>query len=205
MESLVPVDPSELIRRARAGEVEVLDELISHYRPYLKLLARLHRKPELASKLDDSDMVQETSARAAQNFAEFRGTTEAEFAAWLRTSMARVAAQSLRHFRQQRRDVQLERDLINSIDESSRRLAGELQQTREASPSEQVARRERAVLVAAALEELPENYREIIILRDFEGLTFEESGRRTGRSGPAARQLWARAVFMLRDKLKGRV
>ena len=44
MQGLAPVDPSELIRRARRGEADVLDELIRHYRPYLKLLARLTEK-----------------------------------------------------------------------------------------------------------------------------------------------------------------
>ena len=205
MQNVAVPDPSDLIRRARAGEPRVLNQLIGQYRPYLKLLARLQRDPRLAAKLDDSDLVQEASALAAEHFDEFRGTSEAEFAGWLRTNMAHVTVQSLRHYTRQRRDVQLEQELQQAYDQSSAMLAAEVSQTREPSPSEQVMRRERAVLVADALERLPEHYREIMILRDFEGLTLEEVGRRTGRSADSARKMWARAVLLLRQELEDKL
>jgi hypothetical protein len=48
MQNRAAQDPSDLIRRARAGEPDVLDRLIDQYRPYLRLLARLQRDPRLA-------------------------------------------------------------------------------------------------------------------------------------------------------------
>ena len=50
------------------------------------------------------------------------------------------------------------------------------------SPSAQVQRRERAAIVADQLARLPANYREVIVLRNLEGLAFEEVGRRMQRT-----------------------
>lgn len=198
-------NPSDLIRRSRQGDLRVLDHLIDHYRPYLSLLARLHRDSRLAAKLDDSDMVQETCTLAVQNFRDFRGSTEAELTAWLRTTMARVSAQAIRHYTRQRRDVHLERTLRRSYDESSAMLSNSGLVTRDPTPSEEVVSRERDVLVANALQELPSHYREIILLREYHGLTLEEVGRRTKQSADSVRKMWARAVLLLRRSLEGKV
>lgn len=198
-------NPVDLIRRARQGDRGDLSRLIECYRPYLRLLARLHRDPQLAPKLDDSDMVQEASALASANFAAFRGTTEGEFTSWLRTTMARVTAQSLRHYTRQCRNVHLERDLKRTFDRSSSLMAASAIATGDPSPSEQVMSRERDVLVAEALQELPEHYRDVIILREFQGLTLEEIGRSLGQSAESVRKTWARAVLKVRKSLEGRV
>ena len=55
------------------------------------------------------------------------------------------------------------------------------------SPSAQASRREQAVLLADAMEELPEDYREVIILRQLEGLTFPQVASRWGEPRTASR------------------
>lgn len=205
MNTLSSSNPVSLILRARQGDAEGLNRLIEHYRPYLQVLARLHRDSRLTAKLDDSDMVQEVSALACANFTDFRGTTEREFTSWLRTTMARVIAQSLRHYTRQRRNVHLERDLERSLDHSSTLLAGSALAIRGLSPSEQMMRRERDALVAEALQKLPPHYREVIILREYQGLSLEEIGRKLGRSADSVRKTWARAVLKIRKSLEGRV
>jgi RNA polymerase sigma-70 factor (ECF subfamily) len=54
----------------------------------------------------------------------------------------------------------------------------------------------------AAIERLPADYRRVMELRYTEGLSFEEVGRRLGRSADAARMLWARAVDRLRQEFR---
>jgi len=71
------------------------------------------------------------------------------------------------------------------------------------SPSGQAVRRERAVLVAEALEKLPADYREVIVLRHFEGLTFPEIGRRMGRSLDSVEKLWVRGLARVRRLMGG--
>ena len=54
---------------------------------------------------------------------------------------------------------------------------------------------------AAALEHLPEDHRDIILLRNLERLPFEEVAKRMGRSAGACRMLWMRAIAGLREHL----
>ena len=106
-------DPERLLGQARRGEDQALGELLEFYRPYLSLLARLKSDRQLQAKLDHSDLVQDTCLAAHRDFAQFLGTTEPEFTAWLREIMAHTAANLIRDHRRQRRDVRIERQLYN--------------------------------------------------------------------------------------------
>ena len=78
----------------------------------------------------------------------------------------------MRHYLgRQRRDVRLERQLAAEMDRSSRLLDGGLIAPG-SSPSRLASNREQAVLLADALKGLPADYREVLILRHLEGLTF---------------------------------
>jgi RNA polymerase sigma-70 factor (ECF subfamily) len=197
------LDPEQLLGLARAGRDEAVGQLLELYRNYLGLLARLEIGRRLQGKVDDSDLVQDTYLEAHRHFAQFRGTTEAELISWLRHILADVVGKLVRrYFGTQRRDVRLERELAAEVDQSSRAL-GEALAARQSSPSQQAARREQAVLLADALQRLPESYREVIILAHLEGLSFPEVARRMGRTVASVKNLWARAVAKLRRSLGG--
>ena len=70
------------------------------------------------------------------------------------------------------------------------------------SPSQRVVRREQAVLLADALEQLPADYREVIILSHLEELSFPEVARRMGRTIDSVKNVWARALAKLRRSLE---
>jgi RNA polymerase sigma-70 factor (ECF subfamily) len=192
-----------LLEAARAGDVLARGRLLEMYRDYLKLLARLQLDQRLQSKLDASDLVQEAFLQAVRVFDQFEGGTEAELTAWLRQILAsKLADQMRRYYGSRKRDVRLERELARDIDQSSSALNGELLAA-QSSPSSQVERREQAVLLAAALEQLPEPYREVIILHQLEDLAFPEVARRMGRSVDSVKNLWLRALPRLRRVLGG--
>jgi RNA polymerase sigma-70 factor (ECF subfamily) len=196
-------DLEDLLRRARAGDASALGGLLEVYRNYLALLSRLEIGRRLRGKVDDSDLVQETFLQAHRHFGQFRGATEGELASWLRQILAGVVAKLVRrYYGTRRRDLRLERELRDSLDRSSEALGVRLA-TRQSSPSQQAARREQAVLLADALDRLPEQYREVIILSDLEGLGFPEVARRMDRSLDSVKNLYARAVGQLRRSLGG--
>jgi RNA polymerase sigma-70 factor (ECF subfamily) len=171
------------------------------YRNYLTLLARLQIGRRLQGKVDASDVIQDVCLKAHRDFDQFRGTTEGEWVGWLRQILAKDLAQLVRHYYgTQRRNLRLERQLAGELDQSSRALDQGLA-ARQSSPSQQAASREQAVLLADALEQLPADYREVILLSHLERLSFPEVARRLGRTLDSVKNLWARALDRLRRLL----
>jgi len=197
------VSPEQLLALARDQEGQFLGTLLELYRGYLTLLARLQLGRRLQGKADPADLVQDTFLEAHQNWGRFRGTTEGEFLHWLRRILAAQIADLMRRFLgTRRRDVRLERELAAELDRSSDILDGGLL-AKQDSPSHQVAQREQGVLLANMLAGLPDDYREVLILRHLEGLTFPEVAQRMGRTLDAVKSLWTRALGRLRHSLNG--
>src|SRR5438067_4710716 len=143
-----------LFRKARAGDGEARGRLLESYRPYLARLARLQISRRLQGKVDASDVVQDVMLETHRNFTRFRGASEKEFVAWLRGILADRLAKLVRHYQgTKRRDVRLEREMAAAVDDSSRVLDNALA-AQQSSPSERAARREQAVLMAEALDQL---------------------------------------------------
>jgi RNA polymerase sigma-70 factor (ECF subfamily) len=86
------------------------------------------------------------------------------------------------------------------LGESSRRL-GQAMLASGTSPSEGAVRHEWERKLADALGRLPDDYREVILLRNVEGLSHDRVAQRMGRSVGAVRMLWVRALASLRQEL----
>jgi RNA polymerase sigma-70 factor (ECF subfamily) len=173
---------------------------LERYRNYLRLLARLQLDPRLRGKLDPSDLVQQTLLQAHQMQDQFRGTTEAEQAAWLRQILAHTMANAARDLGRLKRDVGRERSLEAAIEESSVRLEAWLA-AEQSSPSELAEKNERLLRLAEALEQLPEAQREAVVLHHLRGLSLAELAAQLGRSEGAAAGLLHRGIKRLRELL----
>jgi RNA polymerase sigma-70 factor (ECF subfamily) len=191
--------PEQLLQEARGGDAATLGRLLELYRRYLALLARVQIGQRLQGKVDASDLVQETFLEAHRNFARFRGSSEPELVRWLRQILAANLADLLRRYLgTQGRDVRLEREIEDAFDRSSVLLDRGLVAP-QSSPSQQAMRREQAVLLADALAQLPEDYREVLVLRHLEGLSFPEVARQMGRTIASVEKLWMRGLARLRQ------
>lgn len=194
------VNPDLSILDAKTRGDTAVGSLLESYRNYLRLLARIEIGRRLQGKVDASDLVQETFLEAHRNFHRFQGTDEPQFACWLRQILSAKVANLVRHyFGTQGRDARLEEELAADVENSSRmghELAASI-----TSPSQQAVRREQAVLLADALNALPADYREAIILRHLEGLTFPEVARRMERTQDSVEKLWLRALARLRQAM----
>ena len=190
----------DLIKRARDGEVAALGQLLEVYRSYIGLLARLQIDRRLQGQIASSDLVQETFLHAERHFAGFRGRSEGELVVWLRRVLASQVARLYRHHSAQLRDYHLDRQLSAEADQSSQLLQQAPVQP-QSSPSRSAARREEAVLLADALQRLPEDYREVILWRNLEGLSFDLVAERMDRTVHSVKNLWTRALGKLRDSV----
>ena len=192
---------SYFLEALRAGDPAAPELLVNRYRPWLQLLARLQVESRFQGKFDASDIVQQTLLEACRDLPKFRGQTEAELLGWLRQILAHVLGHEMRLYHgTQQRDVDREVSLEESIAQSSQRLANMLAASG-SSPSQKAARHEEEVLLADVLARLPADYREVIILRNLEGLSHEEVAKRMNRSVGATRMLWARALARIRKLL----
>jgi RNA polymerase sigma-70 factor (ECF subfamily) len=199
----MPANAEQLLQEARAGDAATLGQLLEQYRRYLALLARVQIGQRLQRKADASDLVQETFLEAHRQFPSFRGTSEAQFVRWLRQLLAGSLANLLRRYLGTRgRDVRLELEIEGALDQSSMMLDRGLV-AEQSSPSQQAAGREQAVMLAEALAQLPEDYRDVLVLRHLEGLTFPEVARRMERSLDSVEKLWMRALARLRQTVGG--
>jgi RNA polymerase sigma-70 factor, ECF subfamily len=175
-------------------------EALDQYRDWLRLLARLQIDTRFQGKFDASDIVQQTMLEACRDLPKFRGQSQAELVAWLRGIMAHVIAHHVRRYggtlaRNASREISLEASLAETSCALANVLAAE-----HSSPSQQAAREEEGVRLAGILESLPPDYREVLILRNLEGLSHEAVAARMQRSPGAVRMLWVRALARVRDE-----
>jgi RNA polymerase sigma-70 factor (ECF subfamily) len=170
-----------------------MSELLQTCRAYLLTVARKELPGQLQGKGGASDLVQETFLEAQRDFAQFKGDSEEELLAWLRKLLLNNIANFARSFRTIKRSVDREVSLDAAPllrDDLAARVDGQ-----ETLENDQVEVVERALLL------LPEDHRQVILLRHREDCSFEEIARRMQRSENAVRKLWARALERLREKM----
>ncbi len=198
-------EPSRLIEQARRHAPEALGPLLDAYRNYLRLVARLGMARHLRDKADPSDVVQDALLKAHQHFDQFRGRSEAELAGWLRQILVRRLLDLARRYPAATREGRAGEYSLESLLDQSSQVLGRLLPGNDSSPSLAARRRELSVIVADALAQLSEDYREVVVLRNLEERDWDEVARLMNRSVGAARVLWTRALKQLRPLIEVRL
>jgi RNA polymerase sigma-70 factor (ECF subfamily) len=177
---------------------------LQRYLPLLRVQARqLHLDPRMRPRFDASDLVGETLLKACAELPGIRGSTEAELVAWLQQILANCAIDQVRREKAGKRDVALERSLHAAAGESSARLEVFLR-TGGPSPSEEAQQREELLRLAAAIDQLPEAERDVVILRKLMSLSIAEIAEQLGRTKKSVAGLLERGVHRLSQALPKR-
>lgn len=196
------LDVGGLLDRARRGAQGDHDRLFAASRSYLGLIARTQVETHLQAKVDASDLVQQTLMEAHRDFERFQGASEGEWLAWLRRILAHNTADFVRRYRGTAKRA-TSREVSAPVARSDRSTFiafGEPADSIE-TPSQQMVRRDDQLAIAAALEALSPDHREVIVLRNLERLSFEEVAVKMGRTRPAVQMLWMRAIKKLQEKM----
>jgi RNA polymerase sigma-70 factor (ECF subfamily) len=181
-------ETTTLLARAREGSAEALDEVYGRVAGRLLALIRLRLGPELRARVESRDVLQATLLRSFERIDQFEGARGPSLMAWL----ARIAENEIRDLvdrhRRQRRDAR--RDV--PLSGAGRALADNVR-----SLSSRIVVKEEEARLEAALAELADHHRRVIVLRKLEELGWAEIARRLDRSEDACRMLLARAMAAL--------
>lgn len=155
-------EDDQLVARARAGDLEAFARLVDRHRPLVTRVAA-----RLVGADDAEDVAQETFLRAFHRLDQFRG--EAPFRAWL----LRIAHNVALNAKARVRPVPVD-DTDEGVDE------GDSTSQRIRRPADALELDERRRRLAAKLRLMQPNHRAVLVLRDLEGLTYEEIAVSTG-------------------------
>ena len=179
------------------------------YRSYVGMLARvcLRNLGHLQPKLDPSDIVQEAMLQAHVALRQFHGSTKREFAAWLREILENKMLDAVRHYGRKKRDARLEQTLCETLHEASSRFEKRFEKVIAAdrtSPSQHMARDERARFLAESLAVLPEDQRMALELHHLQGYSWQETAWFMNRTAAGVAGLLRRGLIAMREDLQDR-
>lgn len=194
-------ETNRLLEQARAGDRRVFDQLFARYRPYLRQAVKLRLDPRLRPRVDASDIVQEAQMEAYRRLGDFLERRPMPFRLWLRkTAYEQSLMSRRRHVASARRSLGRE---VPLPEHSSLLLARQFL-ARGSSPSQRLGRRELAQQLRQVLAELSEPDREVLLMRNLEGLSNHEVAQVLAIEPAAASQRYGRAVLRLRKLLLAR-
>jgi RNA polymerase sigma-70 factor (ECF subfamily) len=188
----------QLLDRIQAGERAAFDELFAQYQPFLLQFVGLRLDSRLRGRVDPLDIVQETQLEAFRQLPSFLQRQPMPFRLWLRkTAQERLRMLERQHLEAGRRAVGRE---VPLPDGSAVQL---LQQfaAPAPSPSQQIAQGELAQRVRNAVAQLEELDQEILLMRTFEGLSYDEVACLLEITPVAARKRHGRALLRLHTLL----
>ena len=180
----MPDDDQDLLDRARAGQPEALEKLLERHQAQIyRFGMKMCRDPE-----DAKDVLQDTLLSVARNVRDFRGGSS--ISTWLYTVARSFCV------KKRRKSKFAPKEVAASLDSAAEQIADPGRAADETMASRQVER-----ALGEAIAELEPMYREVLLLRDVEGLTAPEVARVTGASVQAVKSRLHRARLAVRAQI----
>jgi RNA polymerase sigma-70 factor (subfamily 1) len=190
-----------LLNRARRGAPDAIGRIFEAARSHLIDLADRELPADVRGRVGPSDLVQETAVDMHRDFGQFTGRTAEECYAWLREILRHNVVDAIRRHRDA-----LKREAAREVNLKTARAPGDRSLVvRNRLPEGSAIRREEAAALKETMARLPEDYRRVLELRYWGGLSFVAMAPELGRSPEAVRKLWYRALERLQGELASMV
>lgn len=189
-----------LLEDARNGDREALGRLLLSYRDHLVRIVKIRMDTRVQSRVDPTDVVQDTYMEATRRFAEYIDNPNMEFFLWLRfLTIQRLIQVHRFHLGAQARDAAREVSINRSPtpQATSAVLAAQLLGSL-TSPTRAAVRQEDQAMLEKALNDMDELDREVLILRHFERLSVSETAQVLNLSDSGASSRYFRALGKLK-------
>lgn len=196
-------ETDRLLDDARNGKAGAVDQLLGEFREPLRQVIGLRLDPAVARRVDASDIVQDVLVEANQRLTEYLKKPDMPFHLWLRhLAQDRIIDTHRRHRLAQRRSVDREQQIARPAwaDESSVSLIAQLIDT-ERTPTSEAIGLELQRRLNAAIDQLSDDDREIILMRHHEALSNQEAAHALQVTEAAASMRYLRALRRLRTVL----
>jgi RNA polymerase sigma-70 factor (ECF subfamily) len=177
----------DLVQAAQGGDRQALERLLTRHQERVRRIVRLRLGSALRGQLESGDIVQQVLLDAFRSLDRYEPRDEAGFLAWLAGIVEHRIRDAADFHASERRDPLRARPLESADAGLPDHAIG---------PPESVARAEQVARLEATLAELPEPDRELIIQRDYIGLSWAEVAERTGRPSPDAARMRHAAVLI---------
>ena len=186
-----------LVALAKEGDQTALNQLCSVYSERVRRIIRFRLDQKLRSKLDSVDVVQDVLLLAMGGLKDFTYRSEGDFLRWL----SRIAENKIRdifdEFHAEKRDIRKEIPFKEQRRSSGGTMGAVLGPMRVPTPSVIMCKKESLDRLEKALDELKPEYREVVVLKRIEGLSYDEIGERLGKTAKAVSMLMYRAMTAL--------
>ncbi len=197
-------ETQSLLADARGGDPAAVNQLLDKHRAALRRMIDLRMDRVIGRRIDASDIVQDVLLDAHRRLEEYLANPSMPFHLWLRQmARDRLIDAHRRHRVAARRSVDREQPMVAPamLDHSTMDLAAELADP-ELTPAAAATWQELQVRFQAAIDQMDEPDREVILLRHFEHLSNGEAAQILGLSEPAAGMRYLRAMRRLRALLE---
>ena len=178
----------QLVAGAKAGDGAALAALYERYRQRLLSVVRVRMGSFLRSQMESQDLVQSVMMESLKDLGQFEYRTEGAFLHWLSTLAERKIRDKVDFHTARKRDARL---AVNSDGDDASEPSHERTALQVLAQAEDVLRLERAI------QELPKDQAELVVMAKMEGLSYEEIATLTGKSLAAVRKATARALARL--------
>ena len=182
------------IKSFLAGDKKTFDKLVLKYQDRVFNLCYRF----LGDYEEANDSAQETFIKVYNSLKNFR--FESAFSTWLYRIAVNTCKNKLSSlkFRLNQRMVRLDREKTSDEDCRLTEIRDE-----SLSPEAELENKERETIIQKAIDSLPKDYKSVVVLRDIEGLSYEETAEITGYNIGTVKSKLSRARVRLREKLKG--
>ena len=194
----------DLVAAAQRGEPGAMDHLLRHHLDDVRAFVRLQVGPELRARESCSDLVQSLCREVLEDLPGFEYRGSGSFRHWLFTAALNKVRQKHNFHTAQKRDVAREVPLEGVGAGSDGRGLYDSLCTLGATPSEVAVAHEQLERIEAAMEKLPPDYRQVLILARLVGLSHTKVAAEMGRTENAVRTLLSRAKLRLLAVLEER-
>lgn len=190
------LDTMGLFTEIKNGNEQAKEELCRRYYDRVLAVVRMRLGAKLRSKLESTDIVQETFLRILSGLDRFEYRSEGGLMHWLTKNVERSICDQAEHFAAAKRGAGREK-LLGAVPGMDS-VCGPISDLAIAeTPSGIVAERELLARIEAAVENLAPEQREALLLVRYEGMSLSEAAEMMQKSPDAVRMLVARAIVQL--------